>query len=87
MPVFGISISEQPKIYFNHRNTLISLLSNTLIVTNKDNPTRQYVKSIMDARWSVEVYHREVKQNCGIERCQARTSRAQRNNHTRVSHQ
>nr|WP_222703435.1 transposase [Candidatus Arsenophonus triatominarum] len=32
----------------------------------------------MDARWSVEVYHREVKQNCGIERCQARTSRAQR---------
>ncbi len=29
-PVFGISISEQRKIYFNHRNTLISLLSNTL---------------------------------------------------------
>ncbi len=49
------------------------------IVTNKENPTRQYLKSIMDARWSVEVYHREVKQNCGIERCQARTSRAQRN--------
>ncbi len=32
VPVFGISISEQPKIYFNHRNTLISLLSNTLLV-------------------------------------------------------
>ncbi|WP_290607644.1 IS30 family transposase [Arsenophonus sp. ENCA] len=32
--VFGISISEQRKIYFNHRNTLISLLSNTLIVAN-----------------------------------------------------
>ncbi|WP_440863220.1 transposase family protein [Symbiopectobacterium purcellii] len=31
-PVFGISISEQRKIYFNHRNTLISLLSNTLDV-------------------------------------------------------
>nr|WP_222703470.1 hypothetical protein [Candidatus Arsenophonus triatominarum] len=32
----------------------------------------------MDARWSVEVYHREVnKQNCGIKRCQART-RAER---------
>ncbi|WP_290606583.1 hypothetical protein [Arsenophonus sp. ENCA] len=30
--VFGISISEQRKIYFNHRNTLISLLSNTLII-------------------------------------------------------
>ncbi len=31
-PVFGISISEQRKIYFNHRNTLISLLSNTLFI-------------------------------------------------------
>ena len=26
-----------------------------------------------------EVYHRELKQTCGIERCQARTARAQRN--------
>lgn len=30
-------------------------------------------------RWSVEVYHREIKQTCGISRCQARSSRAQRN--------
>jgi hypothetical protein len=34
---------------------------------------------ITDARWSVEVYHREIKQTCGIERCQSRTGRAQRN--------
>ncbi|PAV02295.1 hypothetical protein CBG25_11730, partial [Arsenophonus sp. ENCA] len=33
--VFGISISEQRKIYFNHRNTLISLLSNTLSINLK----------------------------------------------------
>ena len=33
----------------------------------------------MEARWSIEVYHRELKQTCGIERCQARTGRAQRN--------
>ena len=33
----------------------------------------------MKARWSVEVYHRELKQTGGIERCQARTGRAQRN--------
>ncbi|WP_342272383.1 hypothetical protein [Candidatus Tisiphia endosymbiont of Parasteatoda lunata] len=26
-----------------------------------------------------KVYHRELKQTCGIERCQARTGRAQRN--------
>ncbi|MCZ6919807.1 MAG: transposase [Rickettsia endosymbiont of Ixodes persulcatus] len=31
------------------------------------------------ARWSIEFYHRELKQTCGIERCQARTGRAQRN--------
>jgi DDE family transposase len=37
------------------------------------------VENIIQARWSVEVYHREIKQTCGIERCQARTDRAQRN--------
>lgn len=35
-------------------------------------------------RWLVEVYHREVKQTCGIERCQARTGRAQRNHILRL---
>lgn len=49
------------------------------ICTNMEKPTREKVKDIIDARWSVEVYHREVKQTCGIERCQARTGRAQRN--------
>jgi putative transposase len=29
--------------------------------------------------WSVEEYHRGVKQHCGVERCQARQARAQRN--------
>lgn len=49
------------------------------IGTNLENPTRDAVKAIVDARWSIEVYHRELKQTCGIERCQARTGRAQRN--------
>lgn len=49
------------------------------VSTNMENPTREQVKRITDARWSVEVYHREIKQTCGIERCQARTGRAQRN--------
>ena len=49
------------------------------VATNMKNPTRTQVKDIIDARWSVEVYHREIKQTCGIERCQARTGRAQRN--------
>jgi hypothetical protein len=29
--------------------------------------------------WMIETYHRGIKQFCGIERCQARTERAQRN--------
>lgn len=49
------------------------------MTTNMKDPTRNDVKKIMEARWSIEVYHREIKQTCGIERCQARTSRAQRN--------
>ena len=49
------------------------------IATNLESPTRDQVVAIMKARWAVEVYHRELKQTCGIERCQARTGRAQRN--------
>ena len=49
------------------------------ITTNLENPTREQVERIVKARWSIEVYHRELKQTCGIERCQARTGRAQRN--------
>lgn len=49
------------------------------IGTNMENPSRSSIKEIIKARWSIEVYHRELKQTCGIERCQARTSRAQRN--------
>lgn len=29
--------------------------------------------------WAIETYHRGIKQFCGVERCQARTARAQRN--------
>lgn len=35
--------------------------------------------SRVKARWSVEVYHWELKQTRGIQRCQARTGRSQRN--------
>ena len=49
------------------------------IGTNKDNPSRYDIEEIVKARWSIEVYHRELKQTCGIERCQSRSGRAQRN--------
>ena len=47
------------------------------IATNMQNPSKDKIESIFKARWSIEVYHRELKQTSGIERCQARTGRAQ----------
>lgn len=49
------------------------------VATNKENPTREDVEKIIRDRWGIEVYHRELKQTCGIQRCQARTARSQRN--------
>ena len=49
------------------------------IGTNIDNPTRQQITDLVKKRWKIEVFHRELKQTCGLEHCQARTSRAQRN--------
>lgn len=49
------------------------------IATNMKNPSRDKVENLVKTRWSIEVYHRELKQTCGIERCQVRTNRAQRN--------
>ena len=43
------------------------------------NPAREQIEKIVKARWPIEVYHRELKQACGIERCQVRTGRTQRN--------
>lgn len=47
--------------------------------TNYDDPTQDWVKTMVKRRWSVEVFHRELKQNCGVENCQSRNGRAQRN--------
>lgn len=49
------------------------------LATNMENPTRPKIEKIMKERWAVEVYHRELKQTCGIQRCQSRSSRSQRN--------
>lgn len=49
------------------------------IATNMENPTREKVENLVKMRWSIEVYHRELKQACGLEHCQSRNGRAQRN--------
>ena len=47
--------------------------------TSMLNISREQILLFMKTRWTVEVYHRELKQNNGISRCQAHTCRAQRN--------
>lgn len=47
--------------------------------TNLENPSREQVIDLVKKRWGVEVFHRELKQTCGLECCQARSGRAQRN--------
>ena len=49
------------------------------IGTNIPDPTRAKVEGFVSQRWDIEVYHRELKQTCGIEDCQSRAGRAQRN--------
>lgn len=47
--------------------------------TNIKDPVRVDILSFVRKRWEIEVFHRELKQTCGLEHCQSRTSRAQRN--------
>lgn len=47
--------------------------------TSRLDLSREQVKTYFERRWSVEVLHRELKQTCGLSRCQANTGRAQRN--------
>lgn len=49
------------------------------IGTNMESPTREKVETLVKDRWSIEVFHRELKQTCGTSRCQSLTGRAQRN--------
>ena len=38
-----------------------------------------YRRKYAEMAWGIEVYHRELKQECGVERAQVRAARAQRN--------
>jgi len=37
------------------------------ISTNMENPTKDIVKELRISNWSIEIYHYELKQTCGIE--------------------
>ncbi|CAK0752957.1 transposase [Gammaproteobacteria bacterium] len=47
--------------------------------TNNLSMTEMTRQSLAELSWMIEVYHRSLKQNCGVERCQARSTRAQQN--------
>lgn len=47
--------------------------------TNIEAPVKDKIVSLIRSRWKIEVFHRELKQTCGLEESQARTSRSQRN--------
>ncbi len=49
------------------------------IGTNMELPAREKVERLVKLRWSIEVFHRELKQTTGLEYCQSRSGRAQRN--------
>jgi hypothetical protein len=53
----------------------------TLTIATNDNTVDSAVdiKAICGTRWKVEQYHREGKQMLGIEKCQCRKARAQKN--------
>jgi len=49
------------------------------LATNKLDMTLVDIKTVAAQRWKIEEYHRGLKQTTGIEKCQARTQRSQRN--------
>lgn len=49
------------------------------LATNKLDMTTSDIKTVAARRWKIEEYHRGLKQTTGIERCQARNQRSQRN--------
>lgn len=49
------------------------------IATNKLDMTLLDIKTVAAQRWKIEEYHRGLKQTTGIEKCQARNQRSQRN--------
>lgn len=49
------------------------------IVTNDVLASTEAVAQHVGFRWKVEEFHREIKQNAGIERCECRRARPQRN--------
>jgi len=53
--------------------------SNKYYVVSNLNTTKDQFEHYVERRWEIEVYHKKLKQNFGLEKCQAHKSRSQRN--------
>jgi hypothetical protein len=76
-----IKIKDFPK---DHKVKLfrvpVSPIRTDFIVTNDNTcTTSDEARNVCAVRWKIEQLHREIKQTCGIERCQCRIGRIQRN--------
>lgn len=49
------------------------------LATNDTNISASAAERIYGKRWNIEIYHKGLKQQCGVEKCQARIARIQRN--------
>jgi len=59
---------------------IVSTNKTELIVTNDlDQDSTNDSRKEVAVRWKIEQFHRETKQNTGIEKCQCRNNRSQRN--------
>lgn len=65
----------ESKNYIDVDEPCLLLIDDTATNKQYDEKLLGHVKK----RWSIETFHRKLQQTCGLERCQARTSRAQRN--------
>ncbi len=54
-------------------------ISHNSVATSKDCGGADDVQKMCAIRWKIEQLHREIKQTCGIEKCQCRKGRSQRN--------
>ena len=76
-----IKIYKMPQnTYFTLFRVLVSTCQTDYFITNEEGPhTTAAAEAISAIRWRVEQVHREAKQLTGIERCQCRLARSQRN--------
>ena len=74
--VYGFPGALKVKLF---RVATTSIRTEWVVTNDIDQNSTDDTREICAIRWKIEQYHREVKQTLGIEKCQCRSERAQRN--------